>query len=136
MPVIILHLRWDDVSSEQFDCVCQVVPPGSELPVGCCSYQLRHVGSTLLGTAVWSDEASAEAHLVVLPTLLAPARLSPPQVVAFSVPSVYGVGYTGPRVHQATRQAGATSAAVPVRRADSVSVRTAPIPLPEPVLVP
>ncbi|SDY94216.1 hypothetical protein SAMN05661080_05095 [Modestobacter sp. DSM 44400] len=44
MPLIVVHVRRDDVSPAQFDQVCQALPPGSDLPAGCCSHELKHAG--------------------------------------------------------------------------------------------
>jgi hypothetical protein len=136
VSLIILHLRWDDVSPEQFDCLCQVIPPGSELPPGCCSSQVRHVGRALLATATWRDAESAEQHLAGLPALVAPARLAAPHLLAFSVPAGHGVDSTAPHVHQAMRQSSPTATPVPVRAQQTVTVRVAPVARPVAVPVP
>ena len=114
MSLIFVHLRWNDVGAEQFDQVCRALPPGSPLPEGCCSHQLRHVGRVLFGVGAWTDPQAAERFVDGLPDALRAAGLAAPQVAAFSVPTPYGVGYTGPRVHQAAVQAGPSAPLVPV----------------------
>jgi hypothetical protein len=114
MSIVFVHLRWDDVNSTQFEEVCRALPPGESLPAGCCSHQLRLVGRTLLGCAVWTDMESADRYLARLPETLGAAGLGTPHAVAFSMPFPYGIGYAGPRVYQASCQATATSVPVPV----------------------
>lgn len=115
MSLIFVHLRWNDVRPEQFDQVCRALPPGSPLPEGCCSHQLRYVGRVLFGVGAWTDPRAAERFVDGLPDALSAAGLAAPQVAAFSVPTGYGVGYTGPRVHEAGVQSGPRAPLVPVR---------------------
>jgi hypothetical protein len=114
MSIVFVHLRWDDVSSVQFEEVCRAIPPGDSLPEGCCSHQLRLVGRVLLGCAVWTDMEGADRYLARLPGTLRAADLGTPHVAAFSMPFPYGLGYTGPRVYRASCQPTATSVPVPV----------------------
>ncbi len=136
MPLTFVHLRWNDVGEAQFDQVCRALPPGSPLPDGGCSHQLRPLGRVLLGTGAWTDGRAAEEFVAGLPDLLRPAGLAAPQVAAFSVPTVYGVGYTGPRVHQAGRQASTSSPLVPVHAPAAEEVPVPVVVVPAPAVVP
>src|SRR5437763_847709 len=93
MSLIILHLRWNDVSLRQYQMVGQELATGDKAAVGCLFRQLRLSAGALLDTEVWRDETSAGRFLSELGHTVQPAGLGEPQVVTFSVPTQYAAVY-------------------------------------------
>ena len=120
MPLVILHLRWDDVSAEQYTGVCAVLPPGTASADGCRSRQLRHVGTALLGTEVWTDDAAAARHLDGLARAVEPIGLASPTTVAFCMPEVYARAYERDLARRAAAQGGSGQPGPPT--ADAVDL--------------
>ncbi|HEX2072585.1 MAG TPA: hypothetical protein VHF92_02270 [Geodermatophilus sp.] len=106
MPLVILHLRWEDVSAEQYTRICAVLPPGTASADGCRSRQLRHVGTALLGIEVWTDDDAAARHMNGLARTVAPIGLAAPTTVAFCMPEVYARVYERDLARRAAAQAG------------------------------
>lgn len=96
MSLVVVHLRWDDVDTEQHDGLCRLFPDGAGRSPDCLSRQRRRQGRAVLGTEVWADELSADLFLAGLADLLAPIGLGQPQVVAFAIPDCFAVGYGVP----------------------------------------
>jgi hypothetical protein len=93
MSLIIIHLRWNNVSSEEYEQVCWALPGGDVLPAGCLSRQLRRVGHALLGTEVWRGGDAAGSVRAQLPAIVQAVGLDEPQTVIFSVPKMFAVAY-------------------------------------------
>lgn len=106
MSIIVVHLRWNDVDTEQYEQLCRALPDGAQRPEGCLLRQRRRQGTAVLATEVWIDEQHARAFMTELPELLGPAGLGDAQRAVFAVPSCFAAGYG---VHPArTRRATAT----------------------------
>ncbi len=106
MSLVIAHLRWINVSSEQYEQVCRSLPGSDVPPAGCLSRQVRRVGHALLGTEVWKGEDATGSGPAQLPAIAQAAGLDEPQTVIFSVPEMFAVLYERPAVDRAVTHAG------------------------------
>ena len=109
MPLVVVHLRWDDVDQDQYAAVRAALPDGDRLPPGCLARTLRLQAAVLHGTEVWAGCGRAERALADLPVAVSAAGLAAPTTVAFTLPDVDAAAYRRP----ATRPAAGRPAAVP-----------------------
>ena len=93
MSLVVVHLRWDDVSLDQYERLCRMLPSGEGLPDDCFSRTLRHQGRVLHGTEVWAGEEAAGRSLAGLPETSASFGLGAPMTVVFSLPDLYAGPY-------------------------------------------
>jgi hypothetical protein len=93
MPVMVLHARWNDLSTQQ-QVLLQGMAEQERSVAGCCSISSRPDGSSLLLTAVWEDEGSMLAFtLGSLARTRSAALLDEPQVALFALPDLFAVAY-------------------------------------------
>ncbi len=117
MPVLIMHARWNHLSSQQLVLLDHLVQQEQHAG-GCCSMTSRRDGSSLLLTAVWESEGSMLAFtLGPMARTRTSALLDEPQVALFRVPDLFASAYRRPRATglPQPRQASAAAAAPLVR---------------------
>ncbi len=93
MSLIVVHLRWDDVSPGQYEHLCRVLPERPPEPAGCLHLPRHRQGSAVLSTEVSIDEPQTSAFLSTLPELLGSAGLRDPQCAVLAAPHSFAVGY-------------------------------------------
>lgn len=95
MSIICMHLRWDDLSSEQHEAARGLLGGLYQDDLsGCHSSSSRAAGAALLATLVWQDEESAARFTQGrLADLVATQRMTEPQTACFAVPEMFAVGY-------------------------------------------
>jgi hypothetical protein len=109
MPLVVVHLRWDDVDQDQYAALRAALPDGDGLPPGCLARTLRLQAGVLHGTEVWAGSDRAERALRDLPGTVSAAGLAAPTTVAFALPDVDAGSYRRP----APRPVAGRTAVVP-----------------------
>jgi hypothetical protein len=121
MSLIVVHLRWDDVSRAQYELACRALPSGDRLPDGCFSRTLQLRGRVLHGTEAWAEQALAERSIADLPDTLASAGLAAPMTVVFALPDAFAAPYRQALARRPAAEAAeppvAVQAVIPAPRA-------------------
>lgn len=100
MSVLIMHARWNSLSTQQRSSLDELVAQERSAE-GCCSLTSRLDGTSVLLTAVWQDEGSMLAFtLGPLARARTAAALDEPQVALFAVPDLFAVAYRRPAAVQ------------------------------------
>ena len=105
MSLVVVHLRWDDVSPEQYELACRALPSGDRLPDGCFSRTLQLRGRVLHGTEAWADQALAARSIADLPGTLAQTGLGAPMTVVFELPDAFAAPYRQALARRSAAQA-------------------------------
>ncbi|WP_167762307.1 hypothetical protein [Blastococcus sp. CT_GayMR20] len=117
MSLITLHLRWDDVSPQQYEQIRPALSTDGGLPADCCSRTARLQGRVLLTTEVWANEPAVNRHLAELSALVGPAGLGEPVMAMFAVPDMYASAFRqSAHRSRSTEPAAARSRPVPAPR--------------------
>jgi hypothetical protein len=92
VPLLVLHLRWNDLDPERSALLLSALPEDGARPPGCLSR--RHVSAprAVMVYEVWDDGPAAEEELARVRTLMG-AGPGEPQRVVFSVPDVFAAGF-------------------------------------------
>ncbi len=93
MSVLIMHARWNDLSTQQ-QVLLQEMLEQERFAEGCCSFTTRQDGSSVLLTAVWGSEGSMLAfRRGPMARTRAAAVLDEPQVALFAVPELFAAAH-------------------------------------------
>jgi hypothetical protein len=116
MPLIFVHLRWNDPGPDRYEEIVRAIPQDGDLPPGCLSRHLRRHGGALLATEAWDDSDAPGGRMDHLVTAMRAAGVEDaPQTAMFSMPAMYAVAYRRP-APPAADDATATAAAIPQQR--------------------
>ncbi|MEX5719452.1 hypothetical protein [Geodermatophilus maliterrae] len=91
MPLLAVHLRWEDVGPSAADRLRRLLAAGRGRAVGVClAAETRSVGDDLYCTETWADDDAARVRLAELPALSAAAGLDAPTAVVVVWPAAGG----------------------------------------------
>jgi hypothetical protein len=93
MSLITVHLRWNDIGTDQYERVVRAVSEAGRPPAGCLSTQLRRTGTSLMATEVWDSEVAGDRMDGLVTTVRDAGVEQRPQTAMFSVPEMYAVAY-------------------------------------------
>jgi hypothetical protein len=115
MPLIFVHLRWNDLGPNRYEDIVRAIPQDGDLPAGCLSRQLRRQGKALLATETWDSDASSGRMDDLVIAMRTAGVEGAPQTAMFSMPAMFGISYRRP-AHAAADDAAVAVAAIPEQR--------------------
>ena len=114
MSVLIMHARWNHLSTPQLAALDDFIEQGASAE-GCCSLTSRRDGSSVLLTAVLEGEGNMVAFTTgPLARTQTVALLDEPQVAVFAVPDPFAAAYRRPAAVTVPAPRVSPAPAVPV----------------------
>ncbi|WP_369254821.1 hypothetical protein [Geodermatophilus amargosae] len=92
MPLLVLHMRWNDLDEERYAVLRDSLPEDDGRPQGCLSRRHVRRPRAVMVYEVWDDGPAAEEELARVRAVLG-AGAEEPQRAVFSVPDLYAAGF-------------------------------------------
>jgi hypothetical protein len=129
VPLLVLHLRWNDVDAERYALLRWTLAEHGGRPPGCLSRRhVRHTRSVMV-YEVWDDGPAAERELARVRAVLGAGR-DEPQRVVFTLPDLFAPGFRRPPARRRPTVPGAAvpAAVVPAPRSAEPAAVGVPAP--------